>query len=171
MMLQPIVKNTGVNAQERKLAYLSERSFFSLWSYPNIYTNEGYNKNRQGTELCDLLVIFGESAIIFSDKNVCFNAEKAQEVAWRRWYKKAVLGSARQLHGALKAIQNPDLELYLDSKCTQPFPLDLKKIKNYYLVATTNDISPYINSYYRYPNTDKTTLPFFSIMKQVETLS
>ena len=44
-----------------------EKSFLKLWSYPNLY-----NKNRK--ELCDLLVVCGDVAVIFSDKYINFGS-------------------------------------------------------------------------------------------------
>lgn len=163
-MLKPTFKSNGVNRQERLLAAMAENSFLSLWSYPNVYTDEGYQKNKQGTELCDLLVVFGDSVILFSDKEVAFKAHGDPNVAWSRWYRRAIIGSHAQLIGALKSLKNDNLDFYLDSKCTNPFPFDLKKVKNFHLVATTNDISNHTSRYYEGSAHSNYTLPYFSVL-------
>ena len=42
----------GTTDSERYLTALARRSFLSLWSYPNLYRDDG------GKEICDLLVVF-----------------------------------------------------------------------------------------------------------------
>src|SRR5690606_37885589 len=163
-MLKPTIKNGGVNQQERLLADMAENSFLGLWSYPNVYTNEGYQKNKQGTELCDLLVVFGDSVILFSDKEVSFKAHGDSYVAWSRWHRRAIISSQDQLIGALKALKNDNLDIFLDSKCTNTFPFDLKKIKNFHLVATTNDISNHTSQYYEGVTHNNYTLPYSSVL-------
>ena len=116
-MLEPIIKETGINDSERYLATLSEKTFLSLWCYPNVYTDEGYSKSKNGKELCDLLVVFENKIIIFSDKNIVFNQEKDIKVAWKRWFKKSVLESASQLFGAESWIKNHSDRIFLDKKC------------------------------------------------------
>ncbi|HDL8215821.1 TPA: hypothetical protein PXQ72_000351, partial [Yersinia enterocolitica] len=71
--MKKIIKQDGFNESERYLANLCEKTFLSLWSYPNVYTNEGKKSaNGDGKELCDLLVVFGNHVIIFSDKDISF---------------------------------------------------------------------------------------------------
>ncbi len=108
----------GVNESERILTNLCRRSFLRLWSQTNIYTDEGFKDGKGGTkELCDALVIFGNDVIIFSDKHIKFQADKELEVAWPRWYKRAVLDSCRQLHGAKSWLTRFPERVFLDSRC------------------------------------------------------
>jgi hypothetical protein len=85
----------GVTPAERYLAKLCKRSFLSLWSYPSVYRDQNRSNGGDGKEVCDLLVVFENHVIIFSDKDCKFGNKKSLEVEWSRWYKKAVLDSAR----------------------------------------------------------------------------
>lgn len=42
-----INKNIGGNDSEKYLSKLCERTFLSLWSYPNVYTDEGKKRRRE----------------------------------------------------------------------------------------------------------------------------
>lgn len=143
-MLKPIVKEDGVTTRERYLAKLTSSKFFGLWSYPNVYTDEGLSKNGQGKELCDLLVVSGDTAIIFSDKDIKFSVEKGEDVAWKRWFKKAVTKSAQQLYGAEKWLLQHSTRVFLDKQCTSKFPLELSSIKKIHLIAVTCNTASYI---------------------------
>jgi hypothetical protein len=119
----PVVPAEGVTKAERYLAKLCKRSFLSLWSYPNIYRDQGrVNGKGDGKELCDLLVVFDNHVIIFSDKDVRFGDGHVQ-TAWARWYRKAVLRSAEQVWAAERWIKTYPERLYIDRQCTQRFPL------------------------------------------------
>jgi hypothetical protein len=116
----------GVTDAERYLAKLCKRSFLSIWSYPGVYRDQGRVGGKgDGKEVCDLLVVFENHIIIFSDKDCRFGDGVNLQVEWARWFKKAVQGSARQVWGAERWIKRfPDC-LFLDRKCTVPFPIDL----------------------------------------------
>lgn len=61
----------GATASERYLGSLARKAFLSLWSHPNVYTDENKKAGKGvGTELCDLLVVFGNDVLIFSDKHI-----------------------------------------------------------------------------------------------------
>jgi hypothetical protein len=121
-----IFRGTGVTISESYLKRLCERSFLSLWSYPNIYRNESRPGGKN--EICDLLVVFEDNIIIFSDKNCSFPDTGDLSVDWNRWFKKAIKESAKQIWGAEKWIkENPD-NLYLDPACTHKFPIPLPNL-------------------------------------------
>ncbi|ELY4159714.1 hypothetical protein SMZ39_003991 [Cronobacter turicensis] len=123
--MKKIVKQDGLNKSEKYLADLCSKTFLSLWSYPNVYTDEGKkNDNSDGKELCDLLVVFNHHVIIFSDKDIGFKDTGNIEVDWGRWVKRAVLKSANQLYGAENWIKERSNRIYLDPKCKDKFPLD-----------------------------------------------
>ena len=64
-------KSDGITPSERYLSKLCRRSFLGLWSYPNLHTDDGRKAEKGvGHELCDLLVVFGNNVIIFSDKHL-----------------------------------------------------------------------------------------------------
>lgn len=143
-MLKPIVKEDGVNDSERELGAVSESTFLSLWSFPCVYTSEGLAKKGIGVELIDLVVYFDNTLILFSDKNIAFQEGNDLAVAWPRWHKKSVIKSAGQLHGAEKAIRERPKEIFLDKKCTQPFPYDLSspELKIHLVAVTYNSSGP-----------------------------
>lgn len=118
-----VVPAEGATRAERYLAKLCRRSFLSLWSYPNVYRDQGRTNGKgDGKELCDLLVVFDNHIIIFSDKDVRFGEGDVQ-TAWARWYRKAVLRSAEQVWAAERWIKTHPERLYIDRQCTQSFPL------------------------------------------------
>jgi hypothetical protein len=87
----------GTTDSERALARLARKAFLSLWSYPNVYSDEGRSGGKgDGKELVDLLVGFGNDVLLFSDKHCAFPQAVDITVAWPRWYKRAVEKSARQ---------------------------------------------------------------------------
>lgn len=119
----------GKTPSERYLSNLCRRAFLSLWSYPNLHTDEG-RKNGKGVghELCDLLVIFENDLIIFSDKYITFNKKIDIEVAWKRWYKKAVIKSANQLYGAESWLRKYPERVYLDAHCQNKLAIELPDV-------------------------------------------
>lgn len=121
----------GKTPSERYLSALCARAFLSLWSYPNLHTDEG-RKNGKGVghELCDLLVIFENDVIIFSDKYVSFNENIDIKAAWKRWYKKAVEKSANQLYGAEYWLRKYPERVYLDDHCQHKLPIELPDRNN-----------------------------------------
>ena len=93
-------KSEGVTQTERYLQRLAEKSFLSLWSYPNVHKNEGLTKkNGTSQEVCDLLVVFENHLIIFSDKDYAFPNTGNLDLDCSRWYRKAILKSAQQILG------------------------------------------------------------------------
>ncbi len=122
---QPIRKNKGVTKTERYLKRLCDKTFLSLWSYPSVYTDKRESLSPQGKELCDLLVVFENNIIIFSDKQCSFPRTGNLELDWNRWYRKAVLQSAKQAWGAERWIRKFPDRIFLDNKCTVPFPIKM----------------------------------------------
>lgn len=143
-MLSPTVKQEGKTRREKYLAKVSERTFFSLWSFPNVYTDEGKSKFKKGNELCDLLVVFENTVIIFSDKDVSFGNNPDLKISWARWFKKAVLKSCKQLFGAESWIKKFPERIFLDINCINKFPIDLsnKSFKFHLIAVTCNSNKP-----------------------------
>ena len=113
----------GITASERYLKKLCDRTFLSLWSYPNVYRDQGGKGD--GKEVCDLLVVFENHVIIFSDKDCAFPDSGDLTKDWSRWFKRAVKKSADQVWGAERWIrQHPD-RLFTDRACEREFPIDL----------------------------------------------
>ncbi len=140
--MKEIKKSGGTTESEKYLARLCQKSFLSLWSYPNLYTDEGRKNNKGGgKELCDLLVVFGDHVIIFSDKDIDFKNTGNLQVDWRRWAKRAILNSARQVYGAEKWIKEKSDRIFLDKLCVNRFPLkfpDLSKAKFHRIIVAIN---------------------------------
>ncbi len=68
----------GTTDSERALTRLAKKAFLSLWSYANVYTDEGRTKGKgDGKELVDLLVVFGNDVLLFSDKACAFHADES----------------------------------------------------------------------------------------------
>lgn len=123
---QPIVRADGVTPADRYLQKLCENAFLRLWSYPGVYRDQGKAGNQgDGKEVCDLLVVFENHIIIFSDKSCVFPDSGDIERDWARWYRRAVLASARQVWGAERWIRDIPKRLFLDRACTRPFPFPL----------------------------------------------
>lgn len=129
----------GVNASERVLTQLCQKTFLRLWSQTNVFTDEGFRDGKGSTrELCDALVIFGNDVIIFSDKHIEFQQNRSVEVAWPRWYKRAVADSCRQLYGALSWLTRFPERAFLDPKCTRALVVPVpKSAPRFHLVAVT----------------------------------
>lgn len=108
----------NINQSEARLGELTRSTFLSMWSYQNPYYSPG-------KELCDVLVIFEDYVIIMSDKFINFGEHADPSINWRRWYKKAVSSSIRQLHGAINQIKNAPDRIYSDPTASSPFPLRL----------------------------------------------
>lgn len=116
---------SGKTESENRLLKLARRSMLSLWSIPGPFTNEGLAASGSGKELCDLVVIFGDDVLLFSDKDCAFPKNKDINVAWSRWYRRAIVKSMKQLHGAEGALQRRSVQLFADAACTTPVPLPL----------------------------------------------
>lgn len=144
--MQNINKSSGTTPTEKYLAKICNKTFLSLWSYPNLYTPEGRKNGKgAGKELCDLLVVFGNHVIIFSDKDILFNTNIDINIAWNRWRKKSIRDSANQLFGAEKWIKEKQTEIYLDKECTQKFPFEVDVsggVKFHLIAVTKNSCAP-----------------------------
>lgn len=136
----PSRASAGATPSERYLARLARRSFLSLWSYSNLYTDEGRrNSKGQGKELCDLLVVFGRHVLVFSDKHCEFPGGPDLQISWARWYRRAIEKSVRQVLGARNWIARFPARVYLDPGCERRFPLQLPRAESarFHLFAVT----------------------------------
>lgn len=140
-MLKVITKSPGCNDSERALAKLCNETFLDLWSYPSLWTPEGKKTpDGVGTELCDLLLVFGDTIILFSDKDIKFHADIDLNVAWKRWKKRSIDSSKNQLFGAMKWLKDRPTDLFLDRRCTEPFPfIDPNVEYKFHLIAVTKN--------------------------------
>ena len=140
-----IPKSMGVNSSEMKLCRLGYRTFLSLWSYPNLF-----QKHKQVKELCDLLVVFENHIIIFSDKDCAFGNSGDIKTDWIRWYKKAVLASAKQLCGAKSWIKKCPDRICMDDKGKVDFPLkiEVNEKTEFHLIAVAHGAADACKKYF-----------------------
>lgn len=111
-------RSSGISPSEKILADLCDRSFLSLWSYPNLY-------RRPGKELCDLMVVFGNDIVIFSDKSCAYPNSGDVALDWERWFRRSISKSADQIRRAEDWILKNPTRVFLDPQCTTPLPLAL----------------------------------------------
>lgn len=111
-------KAAGLTPSEKLLADLCDRSFLSLWSYPNLF-------RKAGNELCDLLVVFGDDVVIFSDKDCAYPESGNAALDWKRWYHRSIAQSARQIRRAEDWLRKSPESVFLDAKGTEPLPIQL----------------------------------------------
>lgn len=111
--------HSGTTPTERLLFKLCRSSFLQLWSYANVFRDQGKKGAGDGKELCDVLVVCGDTVILFSDKSCAFPATGRLEVDWGRWYRRAVEASQRQLSGAERWIREFPDRVFADRQCTQ----------------------------------------------------
>ncbi len=138
-----IQRAEGTTPAERYLKRICEDSFLTLWSYPEIYRDQKAGAGGDGKEICDLIVVFGEDIIIFSDKRCAFPNTGNPELDWNRWFKRAVVESCKQAWGAERWIRTNPSRVFLDRACTQKFPFDLpdQSTTRFHLVIVAHDLA------------------------------
>ena len=138
-----IFRSQGLNSAEQYLKTLCDRSFLSLWSFSNPY-------KKVGRELCDLLVVFGNDIIIFSDKNCRFDPNIEIDIGWSRWFRSTVLAGAKQAQGACRSISTNPSQIFLDAKCAQqlPYQVSISEKTRFHLVVTLHGISDHCRTYF-----------------------
>jgi hypothetical protein len=141
-----IKRGIGLTPTERNLAALADKIFLNLWSYPNLFKNDG-------KELCDLLVVCGDDVLIFSDKNVAWQKGNDFELSWSRWYRRAIVDSADQINGAARYLgEHPD-ELFLDATRKEKYPLVLppRERRRTHHIAVALGAAEACSDYYKAP--------------------
>lgn len=124
-------KLDGSNESESFLSKLCNKTFLSFWSYPNIYRDQGRKTSQSdeseghGKEICDLLVVIGDTVIIFSDKNCVMKNSGHLQLDWTRWYRKAIKESADQIFGAERWIFEHSDRVFIDRECQTKFPYSI----------------------------------------------
>ncbi|ALV26468.1 hypothetical protein [Pannonibacter phragmitetus] len=111
-------KSEGLTKSEEILSSICERSFLSLWTYPNLF-------RKAGKELADLIVVFGDDILIFSDKSIVYPHTDNPKLNWSRWFRAAIKESAEQVWKAEHCIRKNPIQVFLDGKATEPLPLKL----------------------------------------------
>lgn len=123
--MEPINRGTGITESERYLAKLADETFLDLWSYPNTFNDRRSHGRGAGQELCDLLIVCGNDVIIFSDKSCAWPEGVEVDLAWSRWFRRAVKKSVDQIRGAERWLKRYPDRVFIDSECTQKLPIEL----------------------------------------------
>lgn len=123
-------RSAGITSSEQILGRFARRSFLSLWSHSNVH-------RAPAKELCDLLVVFDDHVVIFSDKT-CRFPDKPLDLAWSRWQRNTIDKSIDQLFGAERWIREQPDRLFLDTSCTRPLPFSLPRSPRVHLVCIAN---------------------------------
>lgn len=111
-------KSEGLTESEALLASLCEQSFFALWTYPNLF-------KKAAKEMIDLMVVFRNDVLLFSDKSCGYPETDNPELDWKRWYSRAIAKSAHQVQQAERWLRSQPTRIFLDAKATEPLPIDL----------------------------------------------
>lgn len=139
-----INKSTGLNDSEHRLVKIGERVFMGLWSYPN----PKIDTTPSPKELCDLLVVCGDNVLIFSDKHIEFNKNTDLLTAWKRWERKAILESIRQLRHAENIIRDHPEKILLNDKDKFPLSIPSKDKIKIHLICIANGIKAACAAHY-----------------------
>ncbi len=125
-------KSSGVTETERLLADFCERSFLTLWSYPNPFKDDG-------KELCDLLAVCGDSVFIFFDREKIIEGDDAADpqVLWDRWKRGAIDDQVRTAHGAERYLRS-QRPVFLDAARTKRFPLPIPEEPKVYKIVVAH---------------------------------
>ena len=111
-------RSEGLTSSEKVLAELCDKSFLKLWTYPNLF-------RKPGKELTDLLVVFGNDVIIFSDKSCGYPDTGDPDLDWSRWYRSSIADSIKQIAKAERWIRSSPDRVFLDARCAEKLPIDL----------------------------------------------
>ena len=138
-----IERPDGITPSEKYLKRLCDRAFLPLWSYSGIFRDQKQGGKGDGKELCDLLVVFENHIIIFSDKYIEFPNSGNIQLDWSRWYRRAVKDSAEQIYGAERWIKKFPNRLFIDRKCTRPFPISLPDLEqaNFHRIVVAHGLA------------------------------
>ncbi len=95
-----------------------------MWSHRSPYFDTRDNPNAaQGEQLCDLLVVFENDVFLFEDKDIAWPPVDDLELAWSRWYKRAVYKPAGQLAKAERRARAHPLRVFADRVCERALPV------------------------------------------------
>lgn len=177
IVLKPIQKGEGSTPGERELTKLADLAFFGLWSYPSVHRRIVKGGRTIKHEVVDLIVVFGKDVILFSEKDIKFPSTGDTKVNWGRWLRQSVLGSLDQLRGAERYIRSGRSKLFLNRKCTQPFPfaLDDPELRTHLVAICRNSIEPAQNYFAKFTEKgapDSTgSLAFSALMREEQMLA
>ncbi len=114
-------KSGGLTESEEILARLCERSFLTLWTYPNLH-------KEVGKELVDLLIVFRNDVLLFSDKSCAYPDTGNPQLDWRRWFSRAIAKSAHQVRQAERHLRTQPGRVFLDARAEERLPIELPPV-------------------------------------------
>jgi len=90
--------NQLFNESEQLVYDICKKSFLSIWSYANPLGEDS-------KELCDTLIVCDPDIIIISVKDIRITDSGDISTDWKRWRKRAIDASAKQIYGAERWIE------------------------------------------------------------------
>jgi hypothetical protein len=152
-LTEKIFRGEGLNPSEQRLARFADRTFLRLWSYSNTFNDRTKTACGVGQEVADLLAVFENHVVLFSDKAVSWQADKPTELAWSRWYRRAIEGAVAQLNGAERWLDRHPERVFTDKHCTQPLPVPIPESadRTTHLVAVVTGAEAACRKYFSDP--------------------
>lgn len=152
-MNEAIIRGEGLTPSEQYLARLAERTFLRLWSYPNIFNDRTKTTCDVGQEVADLLAVFENHVVLFSDKVITWQDGKPVDLAWSRWFRRAIDASVTQLNGAERWLDHHPDRVFTDKHCSQRLPVAIpdKTKRVTHLVAVVAGAESAAREYFQDP--------------------
>lgn len=119
---------------EALLARLCKGAFLGPWSIPSPHRTVRQKRKLECKELCDLLVIFGDDVLIFSEKSITFTSGEIG-LSWARWKKRAIYKSCQQALGAERYLESGEANLFGDTRCKHPLHLTASKNSRFHKIV------------------------------------
>jgi len=169
--MTPIIRGEGLTPSEKRLVQFADRTFLRLWSYPNTFNDRTKTACGGGQEIADLLAVFENHVVLFSDKAISWQDNKPIELAWSRWYRRAIDGAVLQLNGAERWLDlHPD-RVFTDKHCTQklPVPLPGKADRITHLVAVVSGAEAAARRYFQDPRGSLMIIPSLTGAAHIDT--
>lgn len=169
--MTPIIRGEGLTPSEQQLVRFADRAFLRLWSYPNTFNDRTKTACGGGQEIADLLAVFENHVVLFSDKAISWQEDKPLELAWSRWYRRAIDGAVAQLNGAERWLDLHPSRVFTDKHCTQllPVPLPGKADRITHLVAVVSGAEGACRRYFSDPRGSLMIVPGLKGATHVDT--
>ena len=169
--MTPIIRGEGLTPSEQQLVRFADRAFLRLWSYPNTFNDRTKTACGGGQEIADLLAVFENHVVLFSDKAISWQEDKAIELAWSRWYRRAIGGAVAQLNGAERWLDLHPNRVFTDKHCTQPLPVPVpgKADRITHLVAVVSGSEAACRRYFSDPRGSLMIVPGLKGAAHVDT--
>lgn len=117
---------------ERYVAALCEKSFLPFWSFPSPL-------GKKSKELCDVLVVCGNTIIIISVKDISLSSHTDRSVVYERWVNQAVHESVKQIYGAERFLKGVDDVFLKGRKAKLKLPPKSRRVIHRIAIAFGSD--------------------------------